>query len=355
MKRAKRSLLFALLAFVAFQAALAVAVEAFVRLRDPMFGDKNTRLLERIRTKTVHGRPPVTVVMLGSSRAGYGFHGMRVEEILEPALGRPVVAFNFGIPAAGPVTQLVYLKRLLGEGVRPELVLIEVLPSMLAETIPTPEGPEPGPLEKYWFFPDRLRREEAALVARYGFSEEEARRTWWESVAHPWYTLRFPLLGRVIPGWLPWSQRYDYSRGTDACGWSTPVRQTVTPEEHRRGVERSRGEYAPVLADLTPGGVAARALEDSLRACRGAGVPAALVWMPEGTEFRQFYPPHVRGRLAEYLGRLSETYGVPLIDARDWVADADFTDGHHLLRRGAERFSERLAREELLPRLGRGE
>ena len=51
-----------------------------------------------------------------------------VERELEDVLGRPVVVFNFGLWGAGPGTSLLTLHRLLAEGTRPDLVLIEVLP-----------------------------------------------------------------------------------------------------------------------------------------------------------------------------------------------------------------------------------
>ena len=52
-------------------------------------------------------------------------------------------------------------------------------------------------------------------------------------------------------------------------------------------------------------------------------------------------------RIDKHLQELCAEFDVPLIDARDWIEDAHFTDSHHLLRRGAEIFSERLAREEI--------
>jgi hypothetical protein len=57
------------------------------------------------------------------------------------------------------------------------------------------------------------------------------------------------------------------------------------------------------------------------------------------------FPRNVQKRIDEFLrGR-----GVPVIDARDWLDAGDFTDGHHQLRRGAEKFSKRLALEVILP------
>ena len=72
-----------------------------------------------------------TVVMLGSSRTGLAFHGKRAEQALAAELGRPAVAFNYGVPASGPVTHLVYLDRLLDGGITPDVLVLEVMPTML--------------------------------------------------------------------------------------------------------------------------------------------------------------------------------------------------------------------------------
>jgi hypothetical protein len=71
------------------------------RVRDPIYGDKATRL----------ARKPAPVILgLGTSRLGFGFHSARIEARLTE-YGLTASAFNFGVPASGPVTHLVYLKR----------------------------------------------------------------------------------------------------------------------------------------------------------------------------------------------------------------------------------------------------
>ena len=45
------------------------------------------------------------------------------------------------------------------------------------------------------------------------------------------------------------------------------------------------------------------------------------------------------------LADLRREWGVPVIDARDWVADKDLWDTHHLLPEGAEVYTDRLGRE----------
>ncbi len=252
------------------------------------------------------------------------------------------MAFNFGIPASGPVTHLLYLRRLLADGHRPDLLLVEVLPPSLADL------PNEGPLEARFLFGDRLRHGEAEAAVGYGFPADEVRRKWRGSVLTPWYTLRFPLLGRVAPSALPWHLRFDWSRTTDEFGWSTPFVEEVTPEQAALGLERARGEYGAILAGLRPTGHAARALGDLVALCCEWRVPLRLVLMPESAGFRAMYPPAVTERLRGFLRGLCGE-GCELVDARDWLPDGVFTDGHHMLKPGAEAFSARLTREAILP------
>jgi hypothetical protein len=153
---------------------------------------------------------------------------------------------------------------------------------------------------------------------------------------------------------VPWQLRYDWSRGSDESGWGTYPRNDITPQELAEGHKRAYLEYAPVLSDLRPGGHAGAALLELLSECQSRGVLVKLVLMPESAIFQSWYPPHVRKRLDEYLRKVCIESGCTLIDARNWVADDAFTDGHHLLRSGAEAFADRLADEVLLPWLAAG-
>jgi hypothetical protein len=42
-------------------------------------------------------------------------------------------------------------------------------------------------------------------------------------------------------------------------------------------------------------------------------------------------------------------YGLPVIDAREWMGEEDFIDGHHLLPDGAAAFTRRFGAEALAP------
>jgi hypothetical protein len=338
-------LLAGFLAFVGLQAALSLSVDCwFPQLRDPLYTDKVGRLYARYRSDGPPDRVH-TVIMLGSSRTGSGLHGRMLEERLAGRVPKSVVALNLGVPAAGPVTEYLYLRRLLDEGIRPDLVLIEVLPPLLSG------GPCEPPLEHHWLKAERLRPHEVAVVRHYGFPEAEVGPVRWTAGLVPAYGLRYAIMSRLAPSWVPPQYRLDWSRGSDPNGWCPPQLQDLTEEQRRAGVARTRGEYAEVLRHFRLGGPACSALDDLLALCRREGLPAALVLMPETTHFRSWYPPEAKAQLEAHLARLSAAHGVAVIDAREWVEDRDFTDGHHLLPLGAALFTDRLGREALPPLL----
>lgn len=317
-RRAAVAVLLAAGLFAAAQLGFGTAADADPRLRDPAFADKAARL-ERLKAD----RP---TLMLGSSRTLLGFHAERFSQ----ASGTP--AFNFGTPATGPVTHLVYLNRLLDRGVTPGLLLLEVLPPMLTDG-------EGGPNEQTFLTGERLTGEEVAMVEQFGFCPDAVRPKWRESVYAPGYSLRCQVLGRLAPSWLPWQHRYDWGRKTDPFGWATPPRQEVTADERAEHEAKTHAEYAATLAGLNPDGRPLQALTRIVRTCRERGFPLALVLMPEAESFRAMYPPGLDAKIDAALA----TLGVPVIDARRWLADDDFYDGHHPFTRGAERFTDRLA------------
>ena len=118
-RQVRRTLLWALAGFIGLQAALAVGIEGCLpELRDPLYAFKARRLCER----TVEDpAKPFSVVLLGSSRAIFGFKAGLLEKPLTETMGRPVVVFNFGVTGAGPVTSLMMLRTTAGGRSPPRL------------------------------------------------------------------------------------------------------------------------------------------------------------------------------------------------------------------------------------------
>ncbi len=306
---------------------LSAAAELSFAVRDPMYADLETRL-----TRVERERPAGAsiVVFLGTSRVGTGFDAQRAS------------AFNFGVPGSGPITHQIYLRRLLAAGHRPRLLLLEVLPSSVAEL-------DDAPPESSLLNGARFVRSEIDVLATYGVPENRLREQWRETVATPWMGLRFPILGRVMPSALPSHRRHDEGRTGDAWGWHRIMEEALSPEMFATGAAHARQEYAGILAHLRPGGPAGRALRDTLVLARDHGIPVRLVLMPEAGWFRDLYPPDVAARFDRWVHDLAHEAGCPVTDARTWIPDAAFADGHHLLPGGAATFTDRLTHEVIAP------
>jgi hypothetical protein len=194
---------------------------------------------------------------------------------------------------------------------------------------------------------------EVKTLVLFGFDASVVQERHARSVLIPAYTLRFQLLTRIIPSWLPWQVRFDWSRGADECGWGTTQAQFVEPNQREAGIQRARGEYAPILASYRPGGPAVDALRQLLATCQKKDIPVRLVLMPEGTAFRSWYPPERLAIMKAFLANIASEFGTPLVDAQDWLPDEAFYDSHHMFAVGADTFTDRIAHETIVPILNK--
>jgi hypothetical protein len=341
---------------LAFGAAVAVVVQLVtgwaihtdrVPLRDPLYLDKfaTLRAQSAFRPGPPAEQKPLTVVFVGSSRTLIAMDAGAVGPALSADLGRPVEAFNFGTAGAGPVTCAVYLRRLLADGVKPDAVVIEVLPALLAAQIDPPESK--------WLSVIRLRPEELSVVRGYGFPAPTPAAHGCRGWLLPWHEYRMPLVDRyarplsLLP--FPMGAR----QKNDEFGFERW--REVSPADRAKMLERTRRQYAEYLDGYEPGGCGVAAVRDALSVCRVANVKAALLLAPESSEFRGWYPEPGRSRIAPLLTELArDAGGAAFFDARDWLADDLLGDGHHLTGTGADVFTARLTRDALAPWLAAG-
>jgi hypothetical protein len=337
--RARAVVAWAALGFVAAQLGLLLAMEDWrPELRDPEFGYKLALLRQRL--KEAPGRP--LVLVLGSSRTVMGFRPEALPEY-QTASGEVPLVFNFGIGSCNSLRELLYFRRLLKAGVRPQRALIEVLPVFQALR---------GEPENMLLF-DRVGWHDLPVLCSFGSPAGPLYRRWAEERLWPWFTYRYGLVSRFAPELIPVQNRQDcFWTALDRLGWRTCGFDTVTPEAYQRGVAASHKDHGTVLEhDFCIGDVPDRALRELLSLCQREGVAAALFTMPEATVYQSWYTPQARGTVAAYLDRLAREYHIPVFDARDWAADAAFFDGQHLLPCGAQQFTERFGREVLRPLL----
>jgi hypothetical protein len=225
--------------------------------------------------------------------------------------------------------------------VRPDLFLIEVLPPLLTDYFVEADNRLPA---------DRLGRSDLKLLERYVASKQRLKEDWWLSNAVPCYSHRFAIMSWAAPSYHPLRLRQDWFRECDRSGWVDTPAPMNTHQWRAAALEHARREYVAGLEIFHLGGLSCQALREQLEICRQEGIAAALVLMPEGSDFHSWYRPADWAEIERFLTELSREFGAPIVNAREWIADEGFSDSHHLLKAGAEKFTQRLGRE-VLPAL----
>jgi hypothetical protein len=337
---ARADVIWGLALFVAGQLLLAAAIETCLpELRDPRYVCRARKLCQRAAAVDPK---PLTVVMLGSSRVQDGFDASALEVQLRRRLDRFLVVYNFGLPGTGPIANLLHFERLCAANVKPDLLFVEFVPVMLTGTRQVPQ-------EATWYRADRLWEHELTVIERFGVPADGLRRDWWQDWPVPCHGHRFAIVSRFLPRLLPFNLRLDGDRNIDPSGWQPRNTAPLTAEDRRQGLEYSRQGFGESLRTFTLCVGACRAQRDLLVRCREEGIPTALVWLPEGDVFRSWYPARAEAQIRRFLDDLIAEFDVPLVDARDWVAEDGFLDSNHLHGSGASVFTERLGREVIEP------
>jgi hypothetical protein len=327
-RSARAALWWGVVGFAVGQVLLGAAVDQAVpAVRDADY----VRRLGRLRARRAAAPGAPLVVALGSSRTACGFRAGRLRPVLD---GRPGVACNFGRPGAGPMVQLALLRRLLADGQRPDAVLVEFLPLYFND--------RPGRLEdEKWLEDNAAPRYSAREIHRLSrYCKSPADLVW------RWGLARGLPCVRQLDDLREWSAGAGPPADEDAADGALVPVADVTPEQRRRYT-------AAVLGDFARGGAfdafrlapqPAAALHDLLALCRRDHVRARLILMPETGAFRAAYSADMTAATAAYLAGLRRDWGVTTIDARQWVPDEGFSDGHHLLPAGGALFTDRLGR-----------
>ena len=264
----------------------------------------------RARIAEQPGKPVALVI--GSSRTAQAFSP---ETLPDPA-GGPVLWYNASHFGAGPVFNGVMLSRLLADGVRPDVVVFEVMPVFyVSENDP--------------FLAHHLTHRDLAGIHRHTppgeldlcyLRDRLTRRGRLTRVADPF-------AGLVPP--LPYG------------GNPTPILD-VTAEDRAAKVAVQARALGAAARSLTVRPAADRALRAALAQCREHAIAPVLMLSPEGPTFRAFYDAAALARFEGYVADVAREYGVRVIDARDWLPEADFMDSHHPLHRGSVAFTARL-------------
>ncbi len=328
--RARRSVVVMLLVVAVSVVSLDFALETVrPEWRDPEFGWrlKAVNNLERDGYRFT--------LALGSSRTQMGFSPKE----FGPACG---VVYNFGQAGCGPVQLNLNYRRLRDAGIRPDTLLIEVMPTALYQD---------GAAEA--FFAGKTSRLSLADVTRLSVYCDDPNSLRREVLSHrvwPWHSYRFLLMSHWQAGMLPWQDRVDFQwRMMDRLGWIPYPFDTITDAKRAEGLAHSASQYVGNLANFQISPLPDRALRDMISHAQHDGIVVGIYLMPESPAFRAWYTPAAQTRIREYLERLKSEFGVVVFDCRDWLPEEQFSDGHHLLKSGARAFSTRFGAECLEP------
>jgi hypothetical protein len=328
--------------FIIADLAMAIALETGMpEWRDPEYGHRLASIRQLRRESPC--RPIVLVI--GSSRAQNAICPASMNLPDTPTSPR---VFNFGQTASPPLKELLTLRRLLREDVKPAAVIVEIMPAML-----TVDGPAEDQLKTQVA---RLGFADLELMAPYCENEAALRCAWLAARAFPWHAQRHSLVSHWFPKWLPWERRIDFQwDSVDADGFQ-PLGE-VSPEEREKAVKHARKEYEGAFAGFAtrtvPRTASVRAMRDLVATCRAEKIPVAFLIPPMSPAFRASFVPGVYSSGEAYLFALARQLDVVVFPAPHDMTEDEFRDGHHLLKFGAERYSRWLGENYLKPWLAK--
>jgi hypothetical protein len=278
------------------------------------------------------------VLMFGSSRTDWGFQAGRMSGRPGPD-GRPLLVYNFGVPTTGPLHEWLYVHDLLDEGIRPRLVLLEFLPTHLNQ-------PQRGVLsEENFTMVNWLTAHQLRFFSSYFWNTRRAWSKWLEARLAPCYAFRLSFneyVRGVDRRAVPLDQA---AQPMDAWGSRLLASDPGTPEYRAFRWSRALEMYAESLRRFRLNAKVVQSMHDMLDRCQREHVPVALVVMPTSKEFNALFSPQGYAQVQQVLAQLRQQYGVEVIDASDWLEREDFDDGHHLLKSGGRKFTDRLSDE----------
>ena len=299
---------------------------------DPLYGEKLQRLRGRL------GRAPADtplVLVLGSSRALTALNAQLLERRLAETGHRPAVIYNFAVPGGGPVTELLLLDRLLGDGIRPDLLILEMWPAFFAETAIS------GNLE--WLESHGIGLGERDWLATYGPLANPRSVTSVGGMVVPWYRHRFALLRRFARKLMPRIPWGVLSAEFDEAGWEPIAGERPQPEVYARLVEADKRAIEPFFQTDRLSPASYRVVSDLLTLTERHGIRVVLTLFPEASDLRGWCPDTYRGRVMAALEVACREHHLDLIDGHDWLSDEQFFDPVHVMASGANDFTDRFA------------
>ncbi len=281
------------------------------------------------------------MVVLGSSRL-QGVSTAVLNPLLRRELEPAPSCFNSAVGAGDALVADWLLTRMLRQGRRPRLVVMEVSPETVARYNRWLEQHVirqltwtdlPAHFSEAWRTTHPMRLLSSRLLPLY-LHRYQLR----HSLAQSALAL---LTGCSEPG--P-ADDVDVS-GADPADDAAALRTGTGEALHTEGLS----EFERWLRNYRVGGGATAALERLLDRCREYGIAVVLVAPPVSVAHRRLYTPEIESAFRGYVDALVRAHGCRFHDFRDRLPDPLFRDHHHTNARGSAIFTRLLAREALIP------
>lgn len=341
-RRARSTVLVSAFVLIALNLGLAGYVASRDGLRDPMFDLPAEHFKSRV--ESAPEPRPLTIVFLGSSRTGYGIRPAVVEQIVQSQTGRKCIAHNLHVPANGPIGQMVHWQRLLDRGMRPDIVVLEILPARFS-------GSDKLKEEMMSFRGDRMTWEEVQLVRGYGFPEE-AESDWREANWNPWFGFRFQILGGIQPTWLPNTVTHHERRTEGDLGWKRPFFEKWSPDKYPEAIEANKAILFDKMQEIRFDATPANCFRELITSAQNHGTVPAIFVTPEASVIRDWYTRATNSQVRAFVTEL-QAKGLIVADGREWLPDEAFSDGHHAVRSWADAYTRKVTEAVVLPAIAR--
>lgn len=273
------------------------------------------------------------ILFLGSSRTANAVSAEAVTQALREAkMADGITVFNANIAAGDPVVMEFETDQLLAAGIRPAMVVIEILPEVLSR-------------RNLWL------------------NYHLGRQFRWPDVWHSLADIR--LAGRLS---LAIATRFNaaYTFRSEFQQWTLHALKLRFESSHLRDanarLRANRAEPADVevlqrgisygrknVRGYEIGGLNARSLIRMIERYSSLGTTIVFIAPPVSGPYRSAYVSPVDSAYRDYMQRLGKTYGTYFFDYRDRLADHYFWTTYYTTTDGKLHFSRLLAREVIVP------
>lgn len=328
-RRSRTVLLSVLLGYLGIQIAFILWADTRKPgMYDPEFYGR-VKVLDQRRAE--HPDQPMLLVF-GSSRVVNLFRPERLEPV-QTADGQQVLVFNFSHTVAGPTYMYLSYRRLVEKGAVPRWVVLEIMPMIARKQ------------DKNVYAGGIVASEFPWLAGQH--ETDDLAVEYLKTRLLPWERLRSPIMYHFMPCIDVSPPSFVISGDYEDLGGLRLGTDAVAsdPEGMARQIRDSVATKGPLMVTFKPDPRGERSLQALLEMCRQHGTKVAFLLSPESPAFRLYYTAEAYRQVGDYYSQMASEWGAPFVDAREWLDESDFSDGHHAVYSGQAKFTERLANE----------